>query len=115
MRGAMQELLVAPNRMTVVCLDGDLLFTYDDGRVMRLIPDDAPHAGIVADGIKVMRKTKWEDDSLTVQFELPSGMSVLQTHRVQPDSGQLIVTTSLQGGRGTGEREFHRVYDAEEP
>ncbi len=114
MQAAMQDLLSAPNRMTVVQDGSDVLFTYDDGRVMRLIPDGEKHAGIAGNGIQVERRARWDGDLLIAEIQVPSGVKIVQTYDAPFEVGQLIVTTTLEGGRLPKERTLRRVYDTQD-
>ena len=114
MQAAMQDLLSAPNRMTVVQDGSDVLFTYDDGRVMRLIPDGEKHAGIAGNGIQVERRARWDGDLLIAEIQVPSGVKIVQTYDAPFEVGQLIVTTTLEGGRLPEERTLRRVYDTQD-
>ena len=114
MQAAMQDLLSAPNRMTVVHDGSDVLFTYDDGRVMRLIPDGNKHAGIAGDGIQIERRVRWDGDLLIAEIQVPSGVKIVHTFDAPFEAGQLIVTTTVKGGRISEERTLRRVYDTQD-
>ena len=113
MRAAMQELLTAARRMTIV-VDrerDEVLFTYDDGRVMRLVPDGEEHAGLVGvDGIEVTRTTRWLEGALTTEIDLPSGGRMTVTYGLELEGALLAVSATLEGGRFE-DRELRRVYD----
>ena len=114
MQAAMQDLLSAPNRITVVQDGSDVLFTYDDGRVMRLIPDGEKHAGIAGNGIQVERRARWDGDLLIAEIQVPSGVKIVQTYDAPFEARQLIVTTTLEGGRLPEDRTLRRVYDTQD-
>ena len=113
MRAAMQELLTAARRMTIV-VDrerDEVLFTYDDGRVMRLVPDGEEHAGLVGvDGIEVTRTTRWLEGALTTEIDLPSGGRMTVTYGLELEGALLAVSATLEGGRFE-DRKLRRVYD----
>ncbi len=117
MQEAMQDLLAAARRMTIVAGPDEIVLTYDDGRVVRLIPDGREHAGLAGTSAQVTRRTRWHGATLEAEIELQSraAMRVQQTYEVQRSDGQrqLIVTTRVSGGRRGAEREFRRVYDAD--
>jgi hypothetical protein len=117
MQSAMKDLMTAARRMTVVETEREIHLTYDDGRVVRLIPDDRDHAGIAGDSMQVKRRTKWDGETLLVRLELEARRTVKveQTYEVRLEGQQLVITSRFEGGRsGDGEdREFLRVYDRE--
>ena len=120
MREAMRDLLSAARRMTIAGDRSEVVLTYDNGRVVRLIPDGREHAGIAGTSAQVKRTTQWNGETLEAEIELQARrkFTVRQTYEVQddPDGGrQLIVTSRVEGGRRGGDRELRRVYDAGEP
>ena len=120
MREAMRDLLSAARRMTIAGDRNEVVLTYDDGRVVRLIPDGREHAGLAGTSAQVKRTTQWNGETLEAEIELQARrkFTVRQTYEVQdgPDGGrQLIVTSRVEGGRRGGDRELRRVYDAGEP
>ena len=122
MREAMRDLLAAARRMTIAGDRNEVVLTYNDGRVVRLIPDGREHAGIAGSRAQVKRTTQWKGETLEAEIELQSRrkFTMRQTYEVQdgPDGGrQLIVTSQIDGGRSRqdGDRELRRVYDAGKP
>ena len=117
MQSAMKDLMTAARRMTIVETEREVLLTYDDGRVVRLIPDDREHAGIAGSSMQVKRRTKWTGEKLLTRIELQSRMKLKleQTYEVRLDGQQLVVTSKFEGERfGNDEdRELRRVYDRE--
>ena len=103
--------------MTIVVSEREVLLTYADGRVVRLIPDDREHAGIAGNSMKVTRRTVWNDGRLVARIELESSatLKLEQTYDVQLDGEHLIVTSRFEGDRfEDGEDgEFRRVYERE--
>ncbi len=116
MQSAMEDLMTAARRMTVVEGEREVILTYADGRVIRLIPDDKEHAGIAGESMQVSRRTKWDGEKLVTQIELQGRMSleIEQTYEVLREGQQLVVTSKVEGGRGSDEpRVLRRVYDRE--
>ncbi len=116
MQSAIEDLMTAARRMTVVEGEREVILTYADGRVIRLIPDDKEHAGIAGESMQVSRRTKWDGEKLVTQIELQGRMSleIEQTYEVLRDGRQLVVTSKVEGGRGSDEpRVLRRVYDRE--
>lgn len=118
MQAALQDLMSAPRRMTIVIDEREVLLTYGDGRVVRLIPDGREHAGIAGNSMEVTRRTAWDDRRLVAQIELESRatLTLEQTYDVQLDGQRLVVTSRFEGDRfGNGDDgEFKRVYEREE-
>ena len=117
MQSAMNDLMTAARRMTIVETEREVLLTYGDGRVVRLIPDDQEHAGIAGSSMQVKRRTKWMGERLVTQIELESRMKVEleQTYEVLLDGQQLVITSRFEGDRFKNDeaRELRRVYDRE--
>lgn len=115
MQSAMMDLMTAPRRMTVVDTDGEVLLTYDDGRALRLIPDDRAHAGIAGNSMQVTRRTTWIGERLVARIELQSRMKLTleQTYELLLEGQQLVVTSTFESDRFENDeaREFRRVYD----
>ena len=115
MQAAMEDLMSAPCRMTIVETEREVLLTYGDGRVVRLIPDGQEHAGLAGNAMEVRRRTKWDGANLVTQIDLQSRMEfkVEQTYKVLLE-GQLLVVTSRFESERSGDdedRELRRVYD----
>ena len=116
LQSAMADLMSAPRRMTMVVTDDEVLLTYDDGRVVRLIPDDREHAGIAGNAMEVKRTTRWSEGQLVTRVVLQSRVpfELGQTYDVELDGQRLVVTSRFDGDRVSDEdREFRRVYDRE--
>ena len=119
MQSAMEDLTTASRRMTIVVTDrGEVLTTYADGRVMRLIPDDREHSGLAGTSMRVTRKTRWQGNQLVTEVELESRtkFQLHQTHQTDPDGRVLRVTSRFEGDRfeDNEDQEFRLVYEREE-
>ena len=117
---AVRDLMTAPRRMTIVMIENEIVATYDDGRVIRLVSDDQPHKGIAGTSMQVTRRTRWENEKLVTDISLDSRIEVRleQTYEVRltdPEGKQLVVTLRFVGGRASNgdRRELRRVYDVE--
>ncbi len=117
---AVRDLMTAPRRMTIVMIENEIVATYDDGRVIRLVSDDQAHKGIAGTSMQVTRRTRWENEKLVTDISLDSRIEVRleQTYEVRltdPEGKQLIATSRFVGGRASNgdRRELRRVYDAE--
>ena len=83
MQTAMEDLTSAPYRMTVVTADDEVVLTFGDGRVVRLIADNREHAGIAGTAMEVKRRTRWQGTQLVTQIELQS-RTKLKVRRTYP-------------------------------
>ena len=115
----MEDLTTAPRRMTIEITDrGEVLSTYADGRVVRLIPDDREHSGLAGTSMRVTRTTRWQGDQLVTDVELESRTKVRlhQTHQADPDGRVLRVTSRFEGDpfEDNEDREYRLVYEREE-
>ena len=114
---ALRDLLTAPRRMTIVTHPDEIVLTYDDGRVVRLIPDDREHSGLAGTSARVTRRTSWRGTTLEAEIELQARVRIRvhQSYEVRISDGhrQLLATTRIEGGRRGREGEFRRVYDSE--
>ena len=117
---AMRDLMSVPRRMTISGTLDEVILTYDDGRVIRLLPDGREHAGLAGSSMRLTRTTRWDSATLNTDIELEGRLrfEVEQTYEVRNGeaSKQLIVTSRFAGGPFRDEeREFRRVYDAQNP
>ena len=118
-QSAMEDLTTAPRRMTIEITDrGEVLSTYSDGRVVRLIPDDREHSGLAGTSMRVTRTTRWQGNQLVTDVELESRTKVRlhQTHQADPDGRVLRVTSRFEGDpfEDNEDREYRLVYEREE-
>lgn len=110
-REAFADLLTAPRRMTIVQRARDIVLRYDDGRVVRLVPDDRDHAGLAGRGVRITRKTRWDGAALRAEIRLESVPRVTHVLETQLEGQRLVVTTHVEPrGRYDG-LEVRRVYD----
>lgn len=113
---AMRDLMTAPRRMTITADEREIVLTYDDRRVVRLIPDGREHSGLAGTSARVTRRTRWRGSRLEAEIELQSRMELRmrQTYEVRTSEfgdRQLVVMTRIDGGRRDRDRELRRVYD----
>ena len=120
LREALGQIMAAARRLTIAGDAEEVRLTYEDGRVVRLIPDGREHAGLAGTRGRLTRTTRWRGEKLETEIELQArrSVNVRQTYEVRAGgdgSPQLIVTTRVEGGRRRGgDREIRRVYDAGE-
>ena len=116
----MRDLMTAARRMTIIGTRDEILLTYNDGRVVRLLPDGRAHAGVAGTSMRVTRTTRWDDEILIADIELEGRVKfeIERSYEVRNgESGrQLIVISRFDSSPfGGEEREFRRIYDAENP
>ena len=118
LREAIKDLTTAPRRMTIDGIPEEIVLTYNDRRVVRLLPDGREHAGLAGTSMRVTRVTQWDDTTLVTEIQLDSRVKfeIEQTYHVHDGEYglQLVVTSRFNGGPfGRETREIRRVYDAE--
>ena len=115
---AIKDLTTAPRRMTIGGTPEEIVLTYNDRRVIRLLPDGREHAGLAGTSMRVTRVTQWDDATLVAEIQLDSEVKfeIEQKYRVHDgeDGLQLVVTSRFNGGPfGRETREIRRVYEGE--
>ena len=115
---AIKDLTTAPRRMTIGGTPEEIVLTYNDRRVVRLLPDGREHAGLAGTSMRVTRVTQWDDTTLVTEIQLDSRVKfeIEQTYHVHDGEYglQLVVTSRFNGGPfGRETREIRRVYDGE--
>ena len=115
---AIKDLTTAPRRMTIDGSPEAIVLTYNDRRVVRLLPDGREHAGLAGTSMRVTRVTQWDDTTLVTEIQLDSRVKfeIEQTYHVHDGEYglQLVVTSRFNGGPfGRETRQIRRVYDAE--
>ena len=120
MREAMRGMLVAARRLTIEGDRDELVLTFGDGQVVRLITDGREHTSQAGAGAQVKRTARWRGETVETEatLQVRRSLTVRQTYELQngADGGrQLVITSRVEGGRRGGERENRRVYDAVEP
>ena len=115
---AIKDLTTAPRRMTIDGSPEAIVLTYNDRRVVRLLPDGREHAGLAGTSMRVTRVTQWDDTTLVTEIQLDSRVKfeIEQTYHVHDGEYglQLVVTSRFNGGPfGRETREIRRVYGGE--
>ena len=113
---AIKDLTTAPRRMTIDGIPEAIVLTYNDRRVVRLLPDGREHAGLAGTSMRVTRVTQWDDTTLVTEIQLDSRVKfeIEQTYHVHDGEYglQLVVTSRFNGGPfGRENRAIRRVYD----
>ena len=101
-------------RLTVVQRDDAVSFTDDQGRVRKFVANgkDEKHQ---LDAATIETKSRWKDGALVIEWETGRGPTVIRTYRVDPTVNQLVIETTMKGGRGPGGGDrppIKHVYDA---
>ena len=110
-REAIADLLTAPRQMTIEQNAREIRFAYDDGRYVRIVPDNKEHAGI-AGTTEVIRKAGWKNGVLVVEVRPDSGPKVIHELELRLEGEQLVVTTTIEPRGSQDEIRLRRVYDA---
>ncbi len=114
LRVAIRDQLTAPRRMTIAHEPTEVLFTYDDGRYIRIVPDGREHAGI-AGSLQVMRKVVWRDGVLVAEVKFETDQKVIHEIDLRRGGEQLVFTTVLEPRGSQDEVRLRRVYDVSGP
>jgi len=111
MRDLMRELMEAPSRLTIA-RDGDAVALVDeDGRVRKYVADGKTEKHQLSAGT-VQTKARWDGPSLVIEMEAREGFKVKRTFALEPGTGRLAVTTSVEGSRAPQDRPpLKAVYD----
>jgi hypothetical protein len=109
MRDAMQEIMEAPDRMTITQSESMVIITTGDGRTTRLSTDNKK---VKDDSTGIERKTRWDKDQLVSEISNAGPNKITQSFAVNPDSHQLTVT--LDFGKDSRRQPSHRVYDLQQ-
>lgn len=112
MQEVLENLMQAPERLTIVERNGEILITDSDGRTQSLKPDGRKVQQKVANGlVSVTRKTEWNGATLVSQVEIDNGPTIIQTYARSEGGSQLVTTTKVDNSRGRQPMEIKRVYD----
>ena len=109
-RDVLADLLTAPRSMTIEQDSREVLLRYDDGRYVRIVPDDRDHAGI-AGSTEVSRRARWQDGRLVAEIKVDGGPKVVHELEVRLGGEQLFVLTTLIASDAYDEVQLKRYYD----
>ena len=111
MRDLMREALQVPTRFTIA-RDGDAVAFIDaDGHVRKYVPNGKAEKHQLTAGT-IQTKTRWDGPALLIETEVRDGMKLRRTYALEPGTGRLIVTTSLEGRGSPDDRPpLRAVYD----
>jgi hypothetical protein len=113
MRETLRMLLDAPEQIVITTQDRAVVVTSRDGRVQHLRADGKKVDETTAGGLRLERKTKWDDDALVSEFKVKDsgGGKVKQTWK--RDGARLVVTSEIDAPRASDPLIVRRVYDPE--
>lgn len=107
---ALRDVLIAPERLTIVQTESMVIITAGDGRTTRLSLDDKK---IKDESTNTERKTRWEAGKLVSEMT-GNGGKVVETYSADTGHRELLVIVQVEGeGRDVPPRVFHRVYQVE--
>ena len=114
MRDTMRELMQPAARLTIVQREDTVSFTDDMGRVRKFVANgkDEKHQ---LDAATLETKSRWKEGALVIEWETGRGPTVIRSYRVDPVARQLVIETTMKGGRGGagGDRPpIKHVYDS---
>ena len=93
--------------------DGTLVFADAEGRSSRFVPNDKKEKHQLTAGT-IETKTRWDKGQLRQEISLPPGIKAVRVFVAVPETKQLTVTTSLEGGPGGRRPPSRFVYDQDE-
>lgn len=114
MRDLMRELMQPPAGLTIVQRDDTVSFTDDQGHVRKFVANDKKEKHQLQ-AATLETRSRWKDGALVIAWETGRGPTVVRSYRLDPETRQLIVDTTMKGGRGSGGDErppIRHVYDA---
>ena len=95
-----QELMTPTAHWVITSGEGGAItFTDSEGRSMRFAPNNKTEKHQLTAGT-IETKTRWDNEQLRQEIALSGGMNAVRTLAVLPENGQLIVTTTMEGGPG---------------
>lgn len=101
-RALMQELMTPATHWIITTNDtGTVVFTEPDGQSSRFVPNDQNEKHQLAAGT-IETKTKWDNGRLRQEITFPGGPKAVRMFVIAPATGQLTVTTTMEGGGGRG-------------
>jgi len=110
LREAMSAMTEAPEKLTIVYRDADVVLTSGEGVVQTLQPSGDTVTEKTAGGRDAERTTKWDGSNLVTAVKMSGDVKLIQTYTRSSDGRQLVVTSRLEApGRVV---DIRRVYDA---
>jgi hypothetical protein len=105
-----EELLAAPDTLTIVVNAGEVVLTDADGHVRHFATNGKKEKHQLMAGV-IQSKTRWRADTLEMEFSPPGGAKIVQAYTYEPETRQLVVTVKSSGGYGGSQPASRRVYD----
>ena len=105
----MQDLVKAPEGLTIVRDGPAVIVTTSDGRSVKLMTDGKEQERLSGDGM-IKSKTRWNGEQLVVEEKIQDGPKVTRTYMVSADNRQLILITRIEGGGMAASPVVHHVF-----
>ena len=110
LREAMGAVAEAPEKLTIVYRDADVVLTSGEGVAQTLRPNGDTVKEKTTGGHDAERTTKWDGSNLVTEVKMSGGVRLTQAYTRSSDGRELVVTSRLEGpGRVV---DIRRVYDA---
>ena len=110
LREAMGTVAEAPEKLTIVYRDADVVLTSGEGVAQTLRPNGDTVKEKTTGGHDAERTTKWDGSNLVTEVKMSGGVRLTQAYTRSSDGRELVVTSRLEGpGRVV---DIRRVYDA---
>lgn len=112
---ALVQELMTPTAHWVVSSadDGTIVFSDAEGRSSRFVPNNKKEKHQLTAGT-IETKTKWDKEQLRQEISLPAGMKAVRVFVASPETTQLTVTTTMEGGPAGRRPPYRLVYDRDE-
>jgi hypothetical protein len=97
-RDLMREMMELPRRLTITQDGAVVIFTADDGRVVRYDASGRPEKHQFTNAT-VETRTRWDQGALVVETSVKDGPRIVRRYTVEPEPKRLVVTTKVEGGQ----------------
>jgi hypothetical protein len=114
-KGSMKEHMVAPEVLTITFNDPELKITDEEGEEQIFYADGRKSERSMGEDRAVSYTSKWEDDSLIVEFESQNGGKFTQTYYLSTSGKQLYVKLRMKPVMLDEAITIVRVYDSVPP
>jgi hypothetical protein len=110
----MQE-LVTPSTHLLIRRDDDgaLAMTDADGRTVRYVVNNKVEKHQLTNGT-IETRSRWDHGELRQDVNASDAIALSRSMAIDRSTTQLVLTTTMAGGRGNRERPFRAVYDRDE-
>jgi len=91
--------LEAPARLIITDEKTSVTFTETDGRVLKYATSGKAEKHQLTNGT-VETRSRWQASTLSIETKLADEMKVTRAFELDPETGSLIVTTTIDSSRG---------------